>query len=308
MLLPFSSLVLWTICNPVIEGGDNAVEGSTVSAPVDLTDRVHDQCVFETRMAARLRTAGRNERPRLYNEVYDDYLQQFPESLPADKADAERIVQYETSFLRRFLTPSTVMVEIGPGRCHLAFALAPLVGRIYGVDVAPGGAGTPADPPNFELRPTDGIHMPFDSNSIDLVISNQLMEHLHPDDAVEQLRETYRVLRHGGSYICVTPSRVNGPHDCSAYFDDLPCPIRARDYHATGLHLKEYTTRELLACFKEVGFRRVQTWIGARGRYLAPPSWVISSTEGVLRLIPPDLRKRSSLLGAFLGNRMCATK
>jgi SAM-dependent methyltransferase len=260
-------------------------------------------------MAGQLRTAPRSDRPRLYSQVYDEYVERFPESLPADGADAERVVRYEISFMRRFLTPSTVMIEIGPGRCHLSFALAPLVGKIYGVDVAPAGAGTPEDPPNFRLRPTDGIHMPFDSDSIDLVISNQLMEHLHPDDAVEQLREVYRILRTGGSYICVTPSRVNGPHDCSAYFDDLPCPVRGGDYQATGLHLKEYTTRELLGAFRDVGFRRVQTWIGARGRYVAPPAWCISGIETVLRrLIPPDRRKRSSLLGAMLGNRMRATK
>lgn len=278
------------------------------SAQVDLTDRVHEQCVFETRMAARLRMAARSERPRLYGQVYDEYAEQFPESLPVDSVDAERIARYETAFLRRFLTPSTVMIEVGPGRCHLAFALAPLVGKIYGVDVAPVGAGTPNDPPNFALRPTDGVHMPFGDASVDLVISNQLMEHLHPDDAIAQLREIHRVLRKGGSYICVTPSRVNGPHDCSAYFDDLPCPIRAGDYQATGLHLKEYTTAELVALFRDVGFSRVQTWIGARGRYVAPPPWMITTIEAALRLIPPEKRKRSSLLGAVLGNRMRATK
>jgi SAM-dependent methyltransferase len=277
-------------------------------ATIDLNDRVHDQCVLETRLAERLRTAERSERTRLYGEVYDEYAQQFPESLPKDSANAERIVQYETSFLRRFLTPSTVMMEVGPGRCHLAFALAPLVRKIYGVDVSAVVAATANDPPNFELRLTDGIHLPFDSDSIDLVISNQLMEHLHPDDASAQLREIYRVLRKGGSYICVTPSRVNGPHDCSAYFDDLPCPIQAGHYCATGLHLKEYTTSELTASFKGVGFRRVQTWIGARGRYLAVPSPIITSIEAVLRPIPPARRKRSKLLGAILGNRMRATK
>jgi ubiquinone/menaquinone biosynthesis C-methylase UbiE len=277
-------------------------------ATIDLTDRVHDQCVFETHLATRLRAAGHDERTRLYGQVYDEYVEQFPESLPKDGSDAERITRYEAAFLRRFLTPSTDMIEVGPGRCHLAFAVAPLVRKIYGVDVAAMEASAAKAPANFELRLTDGIHMPFDDESVDLVISNQLMEHLHPDDADAQLREIYRVLRKGGNYICVTPSRVNGPHDCSAYFDDLPCPIEEGHYHATGLHLKEYTTRELLSTFKDVGFARVQTWIGARGGYIAMPAPVITSLEAVLRLIPPDRRKRSSMLGAILGNRMCATK
>src|SRR5208282_5330036 len=51
--------------------------------------------------------------------------------------------------------------------------------RHYGVDVSAVGAGMAGTTANFELRQTDGIHMPFDSDSIDLVVSNQLMEHLH---------------------------------------------------------------------------------------------------------------------------------
>jgi ubiquinone/menaquinone biosynthesis C-methylase UbiE len=200
------------------------------------------------------------------------------------------------------------MIEIGPGRCHLAVSLAPLVRKIYGVDVSELSEGAGRGIPNFELRQTDGIHMPFDSDSIDLVISNQLMEHLHPDDAYDQLREIYRVLRTGGSYICVTPSRVNGPHDCSARFEDIPCPVRDRDYLATGLHLKEYTTHELKVLFNAAGFKRFQSWIGVRGHYAWVPPSVMNGIESTARLIPPRLRKRSRLLGAVLGNRVRATK
>ena len=113
------------------------MQGNIVSAPttVDLTDRLHEQCAFETRIAERLRTAERHERTHLYGQVYDEYAEKFPESLPKDSTGAERIARYETSFLSRFVTPSTVVLEIGPGRCHLAFSLAPLVKKIYGVDV-----------------------------------------------------------------------------------------------------------------------------------------------------------------------------
>lgn len=245
---------------------------------------------------------------QLYGEVYDEYAVQFPESLPIDDSQVKRTTQFEKAFLSRFLTPSTVMAEVGPGRCHLAFAVAPLVKKIYAVDVASGTANEAGRPTNFELKLTDGIRMPFDSDSIDLVCSNQLMEHLHPDDATEQLREIYRVLRPGGSYICVTPSRINGPHDCSAYFDDLPCPIEQGFYTATGLHLKEYNTSELLTVFNSVGFKRVQTWIGAHGYYIELPPAAVMGIETVLRPIPPNWRKRSRLLGVILGNRMCATK
>jgi ubiquinone/menaquinone biosynthesis C-methylase UbiE len=272
------------------------------------TDRYHDQCAFETDIAHKLRTANRVERMRLYGAVYDEYAIRYPESLPTDDDRVLRTAGFEKAFLSQFLTPSTVMAEIGPGRCHLAYAVAPLVRKIYGVDVASDTANKAGRPSNFELVLTDGIRMPFDSDSIDLVSSNQLMEHLHPDDAAEQLREIYRVLRPGGSYICVTPSRINGPHDCSAIFDDIPCPIEHGLYTATGLHLKEYTTRDLLDIFRRVGFKRVQTWIGARGHYIELPPFVMTAIETLLRLIPVSWRKRSRLLGPFLGNRMCTMK
>jgi len=279
------------------------------SVVAGLTDREHDMCVFETAIAHQLRVASRQDRRQLYGQLYNEYAERFPESLPKDSTASERIARYETAFLRRrFLTPSTVVAEIGPGHCHLAIAIAPLVGKIYGVDVSEIGAGANKGVPNFELRRTDGIHMPFESDSIDLVISSQLMEHLHPDDANDQMREIYRVLREGGSYICVTPSRVNGPHDCSATFDDLPCPIHAGDYQATGLHLKEYTTNELVALFRAAGFARVQTWIGARGHYVPLSPWALHALEAIIRLIPAERRKRSKLLGPLLGNRIRATK
>lgn len=273
-----------------------------------LNDRVHDQCVFETRIARQLRAAPQQERLRLYTALYSEYAEKFPETLPKDSSAAERNAQYEAAFLRRFLTPSTIMAEIGPGRCHLAVALAPQVARIYGVDVSELSAGAGSGVANFELKHTDGIHLPFDSDSLDLVISNQLMEHLHPDDAYDQLCEIYRVLRDGGSYVCVTPSRVNGPHDCSAYFDDLPCPVQEGDYQANGLHLKEYTTRELMVLFNAAGFRRFQSWIGLRGHYAGVHPSIMNGIESTLRLNPPGLRKRSRLFGAVLGNRVCATK
>jgi hypothetical protein len=98
------------------------------------------------------------------------------------------------------------------------------------------------------------------------------------------------------------------PHDSSAYFNDLVCPIKNRNYAATGLHLKEYTSGELNALFRSVGFTRIQSWIGARGRYILLPGTLLSRIESIVQLIPAPMRKRSSLLAPVLGNRVVATK
>src|SRR4051794_34537025 len=73
---------------------------------------------------------------------------------------------------------------------------------------------------------SEGCELPLADASIDLVISFELIEHLHRDDAVDHVREVYRVLKPGGSYVCGTPNIVCGPHDCGNVSPLLPCPVQ----------------------------------------------------------------------------------
>lgn len=75
----------------------------------------------------------------------------------------------------------------------------------------------------------------FSSNVFDWVISKDLIEHLHPDDAKRHLREANRVLRSEGRYLLITPNARN-------------------DIRAGSTHLKEYTFEDLEALFSEAGF------------------------------------------------------
>jgi SAM-dependent methyltransferase len=267
--------------------------------------RLHDQCVFETTIATQLRTADRAERAKLYRELYDSYAEAFPEALPTGAK--HRTIMYELAFARRFVGPKTIVMELGPGRCEFAAELAKYADTIVGVDVSELAAqGSVAA--NFEFVLTDGIHIPRPDESIDVVISNQLMEHLHPDDAVDQLEEICRVLRPGGRYICMTPNRLSGPHDFSAYFDDLPCPVVDRAYQATGLHLKEYINEELIELFRRGGLIPEAIFIGARGHYTAVPANLMRLIESTMRLLPVTMRKRSKICAALLGVRIVGRK
>jgi SAM-dependent methyltransferase len=269
--------------------------------------REHDQCVFETRIASRLRDASRAERMRLYSELYDAYARAFPESVPGAMDDADRNVRYELAFARRSVSADAVVAEVGPGRCALAISLAKSCKRVYGVDVVDQSPKESA-PANFQHVLTDGIHIPLPDGSVDVVISNQMMEHLHPEDAVDQTKDILRVLRTGGCYLCITPNRLHGPHDTSARFDDLSCPIVDGSYVANGLHLKEYTNLELSQLFSEAGFRNWRHFVGARGIYVQGPPQLIEWCEHVIRWVPARFRKRSRLLQVLLGVRMVASK
>ena len=154
-------------------------------------------------------------------------------------------------------------------------------------------------PANFELRLTEGSRIPLADGAADVAFSNQLMEHLHPEDALEQLREIRRSLAPGGLYVCITPNRLHGPGDVSGHFDEV----------ATGLHLREYSARELRALMLESGFRSVRFYAGARGWYARMPFPALAALEAALEAAPRRLRRRLARLApmrALLGLRAVA--
>ena len=120
-----------------------------------------------------------------------------------------------------------------------------------------------------------------------IAYSDQLLEHLHPEDAFDQLQNIYKALCPGCIYICITPNRLNGPHDISKYFDNV----------ATGFHLKEYTFTELYGLLREVGFSSIKFYSGGRGIYMKIPLTPIRLCERVLTKVPFPLRRTIANIG-----------
>jgi len=160
--------------------------------------------------------------------------------------------------------------------------MAARVDKVYAVDVSWAVVDTAKLPENLEMVTSDGTSVPVPPGSVDLAYSNQLMEHLHPDDAVHQLRNVASALRPGGRYVCLTPHWLMGPSDISVYFDDV----------ATGLHLKEYTHRELSDLYQDAGFRKVENTVGAKGLYQTVPIHAVLPVERICARLPPRIRRR----------------
>lgn len=236
--------------------------------------------VIETALAKRLRTATSSERRTLYTKLYDQLFARLPNQpqmlRKQQKEKRIRSVGKKLSILRPFLNDKSTYLEIGPGDCQVAFAVAPLVKKSIGVDVSKIVAEQAELPPNFVLHISDGTNIPVEDGSVDVAFSDQLMEHLHPEDAYAQLENVFRALKPGGVYICLTPSRLNGPHDISRYFD----------HTATGFHLHEYTNRELKHLFLKVGFQRVRCLWGGGGWYFAVPAGLALCVESVIERLP----------------------
>jgi SAM-dependent methyltransferase len=240
----------------------------------------------EVALADRLRNSTKAQRTELYTAVYEELFREVPYHVQLTNKDdldhRDEMIRELMDTLAPYLTSETIYAEIGSGDCALTMQVAPLVRKAWGIDVSP-TVIQGASAPNMELVLSDGVSIPVEAT---LIFSNQLMEHLHPDDAREQLENVFKALLPGGRYLCITPNRLNGPHDVS----------RGVDAVARGFHLHEYTYVELDRLFKDVGFTRTRALIRVRGRQFEAPTWLVVTSERAITALPGRLRHRVASL------------
>lgn len=255
--------------------------------------------IIERDLAWQLRRAWAQERLGLYRTVYDELFRRIPDhpqhTRTAHPAAQEESTRDQLSFVRHFLTPETVYLEIGCGDAHLAMAVAPQVRQVYAVDVSELIARHVDRPENFRLLISDGINIDIPSGTATFAYSNQLIEHLHPEDAERQLQQVFRALAPGGAYACITPHRFSGPHDISRFFAD----------EASGFHLKEYTHRELRRLFLASGFASTAIWVGVKGAFFRMPATPVLMMESVMARLPRNVIRqltKTRLFRPMFGN------
>lgn len=268
-------------------------------------ERLRSHYEVEKALAARLRQAAPAERRQLYTAVYDELFRRVPDhpqlTRQRSAPERQRVVARELARLRRYLRADTCFLEIGAGDCALSLQAACLVRQVYAVDVSAEITSQAAPPRNFQLILSDGTSIPVPPGTIDVAYSNQLMEHLHPDDADQQLRNVYEALVPGGIYLCLTPNRLSGPHDISRYFDPV----------ASGFHLREYTHTELREQFRRAGFSRVGAWMSVGSHAWRLPLFPLLWLEKFLGRLPAARQKQVSHwppLGWLLGIRLVGVK
>lgn len=267
--------------------------------------QVREHYEVEIELAERLRRARREERPLLYGRLYDELFERVtdhPQLTRKNTAEGQRLdVERQLSFLRPHVKAQDVFMEVGAGDCALSRQVANLCWSVYSVDVSPVIAGGQALPVNCEFVLSGGCDVPVPPQSVDVAYSNQLMEHLHPEDAQAQLQSIQQAIRPGGKYVCVTPNRISGPWDVSMYFDEV----------ARGFHLREYSVDELTNLLVRSGFSRVDIYAGGRGVFMRVPKIVVRVAEALLEKLPYSLRSRLAHwmpVRGLLGLRVVAWK
>jgi ubiquinone/menaquinone biosynthesis C-methylase UbiE len=265
--------------------------------------QIEEHYELETTLADRLRRSAQEERKRLYSESYDELFRRIPHHSQLTHAiDHRGLAQKQVRVIRKFLRPEMRFAEIGAGDAWVAKLVARHCAESVALDITDKAFDSAGAPHNFRFVLIDGISLPLADQSIDIVYSNQLMEHLHPDDALAQLAEIARVLKPNGIYFCITPNRLSGPHDISRYFDDEP----------RGFHLKEYSNRELVRLFARAGFSRTVSVFAGDGRYFGRVSPILlGAIERSMMVLPTTLRQviaSTRLFRLLLGVKMLAYK
>ena len=253
----------------------------------------------EKQLAFELRQATKEERRSLYSSLYDELYRKVPHhpQLTRKKSLSEtlEVTAAQMQFLHPFLAEDLTFLEIGPGDCSLSYEVAKVAKQVFAVDVSDEITKSIQTPSNFQLILSDGSSIPITPGSVNVAYSNQLMEHLHPEDAFEQLQNIFDTLAIGGVYICITPNRLTGPHDISKHFDSV----------ATGFHLKEYTNAELRSLFRKAGFSNVAVYLNVRGLYIRFPVFIFAIIERIPSFFSARFRFRITRNKLYRGLLNC---
>lgn len=151
------------------------------------------------------------------------------------------------------MRPGAKVYEVGSGNGALARLLAKNGFNVTATEITEkrGHGETAAEPEGMHWQLTDGVHLDKfeEPESYDYVISNQVAEHLHPEDILTHFRTARLLLKPEGSYIARTPHRRHGPQDLTRVFK-LKNPVF--------MHLHEFTYREFDSICTECGYSRVR--------------------------------------------------
>jgi SAM-dependent methyltransferase len=195
----------------------------------------------------------------VFRDAYDALHTAMREGSQRARLYETTLTHLDRAFLRG-LPPARRVLDIGAGNGRFARAAA-AAHWVVALEISTEAIAAMRPPAGAEDQPAicqaSGLRLPFMTGSFDAVVSQDLIEHLHPSQLEPHLAEAYRVLAPGGRYLLHTPSSLQGST-------------------SSGLHLREYRLRELRRAAHACGFR--PRWICANlsrfGWAGTAPAWL----------------------------------
>jgi SAM-dependent methyltransferase len=252
-------------------------------------EQLKNHYLVEKSIAERLMAADRDQRKQIYATMYDELFQKVPDHPRLNRRSDDKLTsrsnRAKLALVKRFVDSSTVFMEYAPGDCRFVTEVAGHVKYAYGLDISDQRRPGERSPDNFQLVIYDGyVVEEIPSGSLDVIFSDQLIEHFHPADTKLHFALAHRLLKPNGLYVFRTPHAVTGPHDISKYFADEPeC-----------FHLKEWTFGEVRDLLKEVGFSRFRPFWYRRGVSVRLPTLYFTALERFFARFPKRYTRKAA--------------
>lgn len=212
---------------------------------------------------------------------------------------------FDLDYVQRFATHGDVMLEFGSTPPILTLALTRLGYSVCGLDLAPDRFQSVVRRERLTVRKvnfeTDSL--PFSDSTVDLVIFNEVFEHLRINP-IFTFSEVSRVLKMQGKLFLTTPNLVSWKNWYSFVIQNrLPMDM----YDAYDLlekvghmgHVRIYSPREVATFLEKMGFAveliiHRQCW--------QSPSPRVRAVEDLLLRLLPRLRTHFSVVAKKIGH------
>jgi SAM-dependent methyltransferase len=236
--------------HPLIDSRVVARYRSNYSLSEDIgADHVRAHYELETQLTRKLLDSTSETRWNTFSTAYTELYQSLP-WLNAVSEDDRRKRDY--SHWLKLIPQKSRIYEIGSGQARLLRYLSSQGHECVATEITKErGEKHAQDLSGVAWHVSDGINLAeFEPpDSYDVVISTQVIEHLHPDDIETHFHNVRAILKPGGRYIFDTPHRGAGPFDLSLVFGFD---------RAMFMHLKEYDFPTLVNILKMAGFKDIQ--------------------------------------------------
>lgn len=208
----------------------------------------------------------------LYTRVFEIYGAEFRINLDAESGPKDAMVE----MLRPELQGRAILdIGCGAGEFLLSCARRIEPSRLLGIDVF----AKDMDVPEKRLRFRRADVIRFDlGEHFDMVVTDNVMEHIAPQDVADHLASIHQALVPGGLLMIFTPNRAFGPWDVTRILDDT----YAGNIPAQGSHLHEYTHAELAETLTQAGFVDLHA-IHPKARIGLRPAQTRTGIEPLLR-------------------------